>query len=66
MITSTIASVFGSFYPLMPFLIYIFLAFIIVMYKPYNQSFSNYRAFYYALVIAFGYLIRVIYLFSFQ
>jgi hypothetical protein len=65
MVLAAFASMFGSFYPLMPILLYIFLAFIIFVYKPYNKPMSNYRAIFFALVIAFGYFIRVVYIFSF-
>ena len=66
MLCATLSSVFGAFYPLMPCLFYIFLAFIILVYKPYLNGLSNYRACYFSLLISFGYLIRVIYLFSFK
>lgn len=49
----------------MPVLLYVFLAFIIVVYRPYTQQISNYRALFFTLVIAFGYFIRVVYIFSF-
>lgn len=50
----------------MPFLFYVFLAFLIEFYQPYIASLSNHRACYFTLVIGYGYLIRVIYLFSFR
>jgi hypothetical protein len=65
MVLAALASVFGWFYPLMSILLYIFLAFTIIVYKPYNKLISNYRAFFFTLVIAFGYFIRVVYIFSF-
>ncbi len=65
MVLSTVALAFGSFHPLMPALLYVFLAYVILLYKPYNMPISNYRALFFTLVIAFGYLIRVVYIFSF-
>jgi hypothetical protein len=63
-IISTLTDIFWISYPLMPFLLYIFITFLILFYSPYIRPSSNVRAALCMLTISYSYLIRIIYEYS--
>jgi hypothetical protein len=63
-ILSTLTDIFWISYPLMPFLLYVFIAFLVTFYNPYNMPSSNIRATLCMLTISYSYLIRVLYEYS--